>query len=214
MNLAETQRLFWELLQGESRPLEAFTGTAELPAAERVAIYTRMVLHRQVDALRETFPEVAKELGDEAFFATAASYVRANPSDHPDLGQLGRRFAEFLQDESLRAIAAREWARAEVFEAAPAEPLTAEDFSRLAQDPESFMHARAKVIPALRLAGQTVVWRSGFEVFHVDVSDEEARALRLAVEGAPLGEICGAFAEPQAAFTALQSWIAEGWLRA
>jgi len=30
--------------------------------------------------------------------------------------------------------------------------------------------------------------------------------------GEPLGEICGAFGEPQAAFAALQSWLAEGWI--
>ena len=68
MNLAETQRLFWELLQDHERPLDAFTGSPDLPAGERVAIYTSMVLHRQVDALRETFPRVVAVLGDDAAF--------------------------------------------------------------------------------------------------------------------------------------------------
>src|SRR5882762_2325215 len=56
MNLAETQRLLWDLLHGRERPLDAFFGSPDLPAAERVAIYTRMFVDRQVDALRETFP--------------------------------------------------------------------------------------------------------------------------------------------------------------
>ena len=75
MKLAETQRLFWELLQGTEGPLDAFVGSSALPAEERVAIYARMFLHRQVDALREMFPKVVAALGDEGFFEVAARYV-------------------------------------------------------------------------------------------------------------------------------------------
>src|SRR5438552_2908580 len=64
MNLAETQRLLWDLLHGRERPLDAFVSSPDLPAAERVAIYTRMFVDRQVDALRETFPKVPAALGD------------------------------------------------------------------------------------------------------------------------------------------------------
>ncbi len=38
MNLAETQRLLCDLLHGRERPLDAFVGSPDLPAAERVAI--------------------------------------------------------------------------------------------------------------------------------------------------------------------------------
>src|SRR5205814_3242942 len=133
MKLAETQRLFWELLQGTEGPLDAFVGSSALPAEERVAIYARMFLHRQVDALREMFPKVVAALGDEGFFEVAARYVHDHPSEHPDLGQLGRTFAAFLERPDLRDLARLEWARGEVFEAAEAAPLSPEEFARLAR---------------------------------------------------------------------------------
>jgi len=105
MNLAETQRLLWDLLHGRERPLDAFVGSADLPAAERVAIYARMFVDRQVDALRETFPKVLGALGDEEFHRIAARYVDAHPSEHPDIGQLGRKFAEFLERGVLSDLA-------------------------------------------------------------------------------------------------------------
>jgi hypothetical protein len=233
VKLAEMQQLFWDLLQGLDRPYDAFVGTTELPAGERVAIYVRMVLHRQVDALRETFPKVVAALGDEAFFETAVAYVRAHPSENPDLGQLGRKFATFLDRGDLRDLAALEWAGSEVFEAASAEPLGEEQFAAIAHDPGAFMRRALRLIPGLRLlelqhdvdelwdgsakagaprANHVVVWRKGFEVFHARVDEDESRALRLAVEGAATGDVCGAFVEPQRAFQALQSWLAEGFI--
>ena len=233
MSLAEIQKVFWELLQGAEGPLDAFVGSADLPAAERVGIYAEMFLHRQVDALRETFPKVVVALGDEAFFATAEKYLRAHPSEHPDLGQLGRRFADFLERGDLRDLARLEWARAAVFEAPPATSMSLEGFAALAQDPVAFMHHRVRFIPALRLlalendiaplwdetapAGTQgpahwVVWRSGFDVFHVRLEEDEARAAQLALGGAQVGEICGALEDPMRATAALQSWLGEGWL--
>jgi hypothetical protein len=235
MNLAEAQELFWELLQGRERPLDAFVGSADLPAEERVAIYARMFLHRQIDALREMFPKVVAALGDEAFFEVAARYVRQNPSEHPDLGQLGRKLAAFLDRPDLRDLARLEWARGEVFEAPPAESLTPEEFASLAQDPVEFMHYGVRLIPALRLLEldhdvaplwdetaasaeqrptRWVVWRSGFDVFHVAVDPDESRAVRLALAGAPLADVCAALDDPQRATEALQSWLAEGWIAA
>lgn len=235
MNLAETQKLFWDLLQGAERPLDAFLGSPALPAAERIAIYARMFLHRQVDALRETFPKVVAAMGDEAFFETASRYVHTHPSEHPDLGQLGRRFAEFLDRGDLRDLARLEWARARVFDAPPAESMAADAFAALAQDPIAFMHHRVRLVPALSLldldhdvgplwdevaptapvcATRLVVWRAGFEVFHVAVADDEMGALRLAIDGAPLGDVLGALQRPERAAEALQEWLAEGWLAA
>jgi hypothetical protein len=209
VNLAETQKLFWEALRGESRDVEAcFLGTPDLGAAERVRIYSDMFVWRQVDALREDFPEVAARLGEDRFFRLARAYVLAHPSEHPDLGRLGRHFAAFCP-EDLRDLAAVEWARSEVFLEADRAPL-----ETLALDPDRFAQARLRLIAALRLSGNTAVWRAGFEVFDVQLEAVEAQALRLALEGEPLGEICGAFGEPALAFEALQSWLAEGWIAA
>lgn len=235
MNLAETQRLLWDLLHGGERPLDAFVGSPDLPAAERVAIYTRMFVDRQVDALRETFPKVLAALGDEEFHRVAARYVDAHPSEHPDIGQLGRKFAEFLERRDLSDLARLEWARGEVFEAAPAESLSPERFATLAQDALAFARYPLRLIPAVRLLEldhqidplwegraraaepqptRIVVWRAGFDVFHVEVDAGEARAVRLALHGALLGDVCGALDDPGRAADTLQSWLGEGWIAA
>jgi len=60
------------------------------------------------------------------------------------------------------------------------------------------------------------VWRKGFVVFHAGLGQDEALALRRAMSGATLGEICEAFADHvdavQAALSAVASWFAEEWI--
>jgi len=233
MNLAQTQRLFWDLLRGAQQPLEGFVGSPELPVAERIAIYARMFLDRQVEALHETFPKVAAALGEGAFHDVAAGYVLAHPSEHPDLGQLGRHFAGFLDRADLSDLARLEWTRGEVFEAASADSLSTEELARLAQDAAAFAGHRLQLIPALRLLrlrhdvgplwegtakaaeerpATLVVWRAGFDVFHVEVDADEAAAVQLAIQGAALGDVCGALGDPARAVETLQGWLGEGWI--
>jgi hypothetical protein len=202
MNLTETQALFWRALYGE--PVDA----SFVDGPDRLHVYANMFLFRQVDALRADFPGTADRLGDSRFFEVVRAYVREHPSEHPDLGQLGRRFAAFLREregDELADVAALEWARSEVFLEAGARPIGPEEFART---------LRIHLVPALRLAGRTAVWRKEFEVREAVLSEEEARALELALEGASFEEVCGAFADPASAFEALQSWIGEGWLTA
>ena len=201
MKLAETQRLFWQALRGEEGSREFVKGP------DRLHVYAEMFLLRQVDVLRADFPELAAKLGDEAFLALAKGYVLAHPSDDPDLGRLGRAFAQFCGDP----LAALEWARCEVFLEAEVPRLSPEEYAqRLAPGSPPAV----RIAPALRIAGNTVVWRTpgDFTLSEVEVPADELRALRLALEGAPFEEICGAFDEPARAFEALQSWLAEGWM--
>jgi hypothetical protein len=153
---------------------------------------------------------VAERLGDDRFFEVVRGYVREHPSEHPDLGQLGRHFPGFLarsnpDQDGIVDLARLEWARSEVFLEAERAPIDADEFARTLQ-----IH----LIPALRLVGRTAVWRRGFEVQETELSAIEARALELALSGAAFEEVCGAFADPAPAFEALQSWIGEGWLTA
>ena len=194
MNLAELQDKFWAALRGEQVEREFVAGEA------RLDVYAEMFLHRQVDALREDFPETAARLGEKKFFFISRDYVLAHPSEDPDLGRLGRKFAAFVGTE----LAAMEWARSEVFLEKDVEPITAGEFAH---------RLTTRIIPALRLAGRTAVWRphGTFEVAEVELDPAEAGALKLAIEGAPFEEVCNAFGDPDAAFEGLQSWIAEGW---
>jgi hypothetical protein len=228
MTLAETQALFHQAITApggvEAGRLEAcFAGTPDLPAAERVGIYAGMYLWRQVDGLRQTFPCLARLLGDERFAALAEDYLRRHPSEHHDLAQVGRRLADFLREfpdparPDLGDLAALEWARQEVFFEAAAEPVEAAALAAL--PPEAVAQVGLVLAPALRLlalahevtgpwrsaedgeppppvkaeAAAVAVWRVGFEVVHGALAPDEAEALGRAAAGAPLAEVCAAF---------------------
>jgi hypothetical protein len=252
MNLAELQRRFWDLATrapGAKGASECFVGTPGLHAKARIDIYADMFVWRQVDALRSDFPKLNALLGDGGFCAMARAYLRAHPSIHPSLAQLGRRLAPFLAQRpapasedtprpDLADLAALEWARVESFEEASAPVATAQ----LVQGRKDAASLRLRIAPSLRLlelrhdvvalwnqledglppapprTARTYValWRKDFVVYHAKVDEAEALALRLALDGSTLGEICDPFAErPDAAAAALQaiaSWFAEGWI--
>jgi Putative DNA-binding domain len=202
VTLAQTQTQFFRALQGEETDAETcFAGTPELPAAERVAIYTQMALARLVEALRSDFPQTAAAFGDEAFHRLAREFVRAHPSRHADLGLLGQEFAAFCPPEA-RGLAQLEWARAEVLVEADVQPLPPDEL-RARLDSRGFLAARLRLVSALRLLGATAVWRSGFEVQETVLPAAEAQALRLALGGTlPF------------ASALLQSWALRGWVAA
>ncbi len=227
MTLAESQALFHALLEGgpaaDPERLEAcFAGTPELPAAERVGIYAGMFLSRQVDALRASFPRLAALLGEERFEALCGDYLAAHPSEHHDIGRLGRRLPAFLRlhpdpgRPELPDLAELERARDEVFFEAEAAPAPREALAAL--PPEAFAAARLRMVPALRLlalahdaaaawrgpegdgspparAGPVAlaVWRTGFEVVHGPLDADEGAALASALAGEPLAAVCAAF---------------------
>ena len=128
MNLAETQRLFYQLAarapgSEDIDPGALLAGTSELDARERIGIYANMFIWRQIDALRDDFPRVARLLGEGPFYAMAEDYLKAHPSRHPSLSELGRGLPGFLRERQgdgarpdLADLAALDWARAKVFE--------------------------------------------------------------------------------------------------
>jgi hypothetical protein len=247
VTLAETQALFHAAVtraEGDrTRELErCFAGTAGLQALDRVGIYADMYLWRLVDALREDYPKLAALLGDEGFYALTEVYVRAHPSEHHDLGQLGRRLPAYVRElpaarPDLADLAALEWARAEVFFEAEARAVGREALAVLS--PERFLGARLRLAPALRLlvlehgvvplwraleGGQpppppapgtcaVAVWREGFEVFHASLDLDEALALEAAASGDPLPRVCAAFARRDDPAGAAFAALS-GWLKA
>lgn len=229
MTLAETQALFHRLVTGEDPPpgaLEAcFRGSAELPAADRLAIYRGMYAARLLEALRETFPNLARLLGPERLAALSRDYLARHPSEHHDVGRVGRRLPDFLRRHpdperpDLADLAELEWARQEAFFAAGS---AAAGPGALAALPgPAAGRARLRLAPSLRLLvlghdagvlwrrlehGQppppavagpwpVAVWRRGFDVLHCPLSTHEAAALRAALDGEALEAICACFAE-------------------
>lgn len=145
----------------------------------------------------------------------------------------------------LADLAALEWARAESFVAVDAPVLSAAELSgmtedsftraklvaspslrlvRLSYDLRSVWRAleadglsEAPGVPEVpEQVVPVAVWRKGFQVFHVAVGAEEARALSGVLEGQDMPSVCEAFADgPEpvaAAFQAIGSWIAEGMM--
>jgi hypothetical protein len=246
MDLLEMQRRFFELATRApgARPAEeVFVGTPGLAADARLRIYADMFLWRQIDSLREDFPKLAALLGDHGFYATAERYLAAHPSTNPSLSVLGRHLASFLAESAgprsdLADMAALEWTRNEVFDEAPAGPAGAE----LIEGRADAASLRLRPVPALRLlslrhevvalwteldegrpppaevpgAQHVAVWRKDLVVYHCALAADEARALRRALDGGTLAEICDAFSEREdavaSALAAVASWFKEGWI--
>ena len=173
MTLAETQAAFFELVTAPERieegsGLDLFSATASLPVDERLRIYAKMYLWRLVDALRNDFPKLAALLGDDDFFAVMSKYLVRHPSEHPDVGQVGRHLVRFLREypepgrrEDLADLAELEQARAEVFLEADSGPIHVSAASELGA---AFSRARMRLVPALQLCRfeylVTPVWLS------------------------------------------------------
>lgn len=246
MNLAQLQQRFWDLATRapDARPAEeCFVGTPSLPADKRLDIYADMFLWRQIDSLREDFPKVAALLGDHGSYHAFEDYLATHPSTHPSLNRLGHALAPFLAARDgarpdLADLAALEWTRSEVFDESDAAVATA----ALLDGREDAASVRFLLTPALRLldlhhdvvplwneldAGheppppvpaptKVAVWRKEFVVYHCALAADEAEALRRAIGGATLGEICDAFADREdpvpAALQAVASWFAERWI--
>ncbi len=75
----------------------------------------------------------------------------------------------------------------------------------------------AALPPPRRAAVHVAAWRKEFEVFLAVLGADEARAVEHAMAGERLGAVCEPFAERddavEAAFRAITSWFAEGWVR-
>jgi Putative DNA-binding domain len=174
LDLRRMQGLFWSLItapEGVRPALDAlarkgelerpslddlFTGDERMPAADRLDIYANMYFFRLLDCLREDYPKVAAVLGGDRFHNLVTDYLLRHPSDRPDLRHLGRHLPGFVATHDLSAeypylsdLARLEWARADVFDAADAQPIGREELSRLPQDRAG--EARLGLIPAFEL---------------------------------------------------------------
>jgi hypothetical protein len=154
--LAQTQRRLWRLiawpegvaagLAEEPRdepPLETLVlGDARLAAISRLDVYANAYFSRIRDVLAESYPTLARALGDDGFHDLVTSYLAVHPSQHPSLRWIGARLPEFLAAhdgvESVRArwpfapdLAALEWASEAAFDAPDAPVAARGDLARL-----------------------------------------------------------------------------------
>jgi hypothetical protein len=131
----------------------AIRGDARGSAEERLAVYSFMYRARFVEALKSQFPRLARLVGVDAFADLTAAYLDDVPSRHPSLRELGRALPGWLAAERsdepvLTALAALEWARADVYDLAD-EPAMTLDAPR-AFPPERFGELPLRLIAAHR----------------------------------------------------------------
>jgi hypothetical protein len=145
----------------------------KLGAADRMRVYANAYYARLIDCLRESFPVLARTLGDEMFESFAFEYLGAYPSKSYTLGKLGDRFADYLAQtrpdldadgkapveaswpDFLIGLARLEHAIEEVFDGPGVERLgddavlKKEDLARI--DPADWSSVRLKPVVCLRL---------------------------------------------------------------
>jgi len=157
--------MFWDLITApegvrtvaDERSLNAlFTGDTGLPALERLDIYANMYFYRLLDCLAEDFPKVLAAVGPARFHNLVTDYLLRHPSRHPSLRYLGQRLPQFIASHAglaesphLADLARLEWARADIFDAPDAPPLSRDALARLPQDRSG--DARFTLIPAFAL---------------------------------------------------------------
>ncbi|MCB9688678.1 MAG: DUF692 family protein [Alphaproteobacteria bacterium] len=217
---------WWEAMR-QDLPLDALSDrlAPHRHLRPRLHTYVSGFYARQAKALSSSFPRTTELLGDR-FQETVRAYLLAHPSDDPALENLGRHFADFLEDPVIAGVAALERAGAEALLApdpdrTPPPPVT----------PETFALAVPVVVPSLRLVrvdaaildawGRTehdaevagvVFWRPQTVVRHDLLRADEVRALELARQGASFAAICDVFAgSPEPLARAQQ--VLGGWSR-
>ena len=249
MKLDELQRLFSSVLMDDAAPgaLAAVVLADErADADERVDVYATMYLVRLCEVLGEVYPRCRALLGEERFEELAAAYVREKPSRHPSLRGYGDELASWLTTRDVPAgtasLAALEWARYDLFDAADEPLLTREALA--SRPPEAMATLGLRTIAASRVlhlghavdplyralaAGAALpeitaaptsflVWRQPKQVLHRVLTAREDEVLRAVERGIPLGVLCEQLGgdDVQAAaaevFALVGRWLADGLL--
>lgn len=132
------------------------TGPAGTGAEQRFAVYRNNVVMGLSDALKASFPVIAKLLGDTNFRNISGIYVREHPPKSPLMMYYGDDFGDFLEGFAplshlgyLGDVARLEHARRLSYHAADAAPVPAAHFATLT--PEILAASRFHFAPCVQL---------------------------------------------------------------
>ncbi len=223
-----------------------------LDATRRLEIYANAYFSRILDVLRADYPALVALLGDTAFNDLVTSYLLVEPSRSPSLRYAGFRLADFISTHEAASgirerwpwaadLAAFEWARIDVFDAADGlvlkrealASLAPEDFGALSLCLGPWVLLRTFAHPVERLwrigihekkdrrtegvtgEARVLVWRQDERVFHRSIDPHQEEALALLSLGSRFDALCEWTAErlgeEQAPVQAAQ-WL-DQWLR-
>lgn len=154
---ADLQREFARALLDPARPAPAGLRGAPDDRRRRFAVHRNNVAVALVDALAQAFPVTRALLGDTCFRAVARDFAAAEPPRSPVLLEYGDGLPAFLASCAplaglpyLADVARLEAMRTRAFHAADAEPLPADAYRMLAEDPARLARTRVSLHPACR----------------------------------------------------------------
>lgn len=205
------------LLQGDER-IAAFADESSI--AHRLRIYADAYRLRLLEVLGDDFPIAKAMLGNDAFDALAAGYLRTHPSTRPSARHLGHAFADWLATRrdlpcGLHELVRFEWTQGECFDAEDAPALGIGDIASLPA--EAWAGLRLRLHPATRLlalacnaaeiieahaaglplpepragaASACLLWRSDGDVHWRRLDDDEASALRAIAGDGSFARLC------------------------
>ena len=234
--LIERQRSFQAFVLGEADAAPAtIAGTGGASAETRLDVYAQAIRLRFLEVLGEDYPGLNAMLGDEEFARLARAYARAHPSTHPSIRWFGRHLPAFVRatppwraQPIVGEMAAFEWAKSELVDAADAPVVRVEDIAAIPAD--RWVDIRPRLAPALRRlalewnvpavwsagdgdetppaparlarAVDWILWRQGVGIRWRSIDRHEAWALDACAAGEDFGHLCDGLRERVGADTA------------
>jgi hypothetical protein len=131
-------------------------------ATRRLAVYRNNVVHSLLAALGDGYPVCRSFIGDDAFDALAAAFVRAHPPHTPVLAEWGAALAGFVPGWGVEAdmprgiallladLARLEWARQCAWHAADAAPLEVSVLAAALAQPQALPGVHLRLHPSLQ----------------------------------------------------------------
>jgi hypothetical protein len=155
-SLGDLQRAFQDYLLVRSDGFAAAVrDTAKADRSTLLAVYRDAYALRLIEVLTNDYPGLLAMAGPADFDHMARAYIAAHPSHHPSVRWFGARLGDFLAHAAPFSgspdaveMARFEWALGEAFDAADAEPVTADML--MALPPEAWGELTFKALPSVR----------------------------------------------------------------
>jgi hypothetical protein len=170
MELDTLERDFQALVMDGTSGIErAVVGTARVPVATRLDIYSNAYRARLTEALENNYPKLAQLLGGQQFGELALLCIERQPSTHYSVRWFGERLSELLastnpyREHPLAAELARwEWSMTLAFDAADVPVVTRAKLGEY--PPEQWGELAFVLQPALQLVALRTnapsIWRA------------------------------------------------------
>jgi hypothetical protein len=235
------------LLAGDSGIGSHVVGTRRVPVETRLGIYGDGYRSRLIEALESSFPVLAELLGEADFYTLASKYVASHESTFFSIRYYGDRLSDFLANDEnyaraplLAELAKWEWAMADAFDAADAEPLDVSAFAQFA--PEEWSELRFEWTPSAQVlqlewnvpelwkavTGETeqpdpscsaarswLIWRHELQIYFRSLPEAEAAVIAASRAGKSFGELCVLLCEhvDESEASAQAAGFLRGWVQ-